>query len=475
MGGQHSTMEESSAGVLPRIFAQLGLDPPGCDGRCDIATEQACELEPAQFEERYVETNTPVIINGLTDGWEAHRLWDLEYFSTADEVANEPVCVFLTKTYDGEVMECTMGEYVRSFDQLKERAAGRKLGDVPYLRSWEVAQVKPEMLTSCAEGFAYFKDMFSILPAGNMVKPPFTWLFIGPTGSYTGVHADAVSSKLFSGGVLTVDAWTTVIRGRKLFRLWPAHALENLYVGKMTGRYGSREFVDMSDPDLGRFPECQKVKPVEVIVEAGQVIYIPKNWAHDVLALEDTISLTTHWLTKPNLRQVLSQARAAAAAKHEEKESMMDRIRALKAAKLAEKAEKAALAAALLRQPSSARVNEFHLSSPSRAERPSVQHDTGSVLLSVHAKQGEFQVSCAECHTVAQLKQKIVIAAAAQQVGLGQWLPDSEAWIVRHETTALSDTSRTLSEYGVKHNGAIYLECNLACPTRVPTQSARFH
>jgi len=68
------------------------------------------------------------------------------------------------------------------------------------------------------------------------------------------------------------------------------------------------------------------------------VIYIPKNWAHDVLALDDTISLTTHWLTRPNLRSVLAQARAAAAAKQQESTSMMDRIRALKAAKLAAKA-----------------------------------------------------------------------------------------------------------------------------------------
>jgi len=326
-----------AATVLPRIFEQLGVEPPGCEGRCDIATESAAELSSELFEERYVETNTPVIINGLTDEWEAQQKWDLEYFTTA-EVSTEPVCVFLTKQYDGETMECTMGEYVQSFDLLKQRASERELGDVPYLRSWEIAQVKPQMLESCSEGFAYFKDMFSILPAGNMVKPPFTWLFIGPTGSYTGVHADAVSSKLFKGGVLTVDAWTTVVRGRKLFRLWPAHALENLYVGKMTGRYGSREFVDMSAPDTDRFPSCLEVKPVEVVVEQGQVIYIPKNWAHDVLALDDTISLTTHWLTRPNLRSVLAQARAAAAAKQQESTSMMDRIRALKAAKLAAKA-----------------------------------------------------------------------------------------------------------------------------------------
>ena len=49
--------------------------------------------------------------------------------------------MFLTKQYDRETMECTMGEYVQSFDLLKQRASERELGDVPYLRSWEIAQV----------------------------------------------------------------------------------------------------------------------------------------------------------------------------------------------------------------------------------------------------------------------------------------------------------------------------------------------
>lgn len=247
-------------------------------------------------------------------------------------MSQEPVQVFLTKQYDGDTMDCTMGEYVEAFGELKSKAA-QSGEDVPYLRSWEIGQVRSEMLESCQEGFEYFKDMFKMMPEGSMVKPPFSWLFIGPAGSYTGMHADAVSSKLFEGGVLTVDAWTAVLQGRKLFRLWPSEALKDLYVGRISGRYGSREFVDMTRPDLDRFPHCGDHTPVHIVVNSGQVIYIPKNWAHDVLALEDTISLTTHWLTRANLRTLLNKAREAKAAEQNENSSMMERIRALKAAR----------------------------------------------------------------------------------------------------------------------------------------------
>eukprot|EP00656_Telonema_subtile_P015550 TRINITY_DN18164_c0_g1_i2.p1 TRINITY_DN18164_c0_g1~~TRINITY_DN18164_c0_g1_i2.p1 ORF type:complete len:289 (+),score=79.70 TRINITY_DN18164_c0_g1_i2:193-1059(+) len=285
-----------------------------------------------------METNTPVVIEGLSADWEAAEQWSMEWFITDPKVAQEPVQVFLTKQYDGATMDCTMSQYVQSFGELKRNAA-QSGEDVPYLRSWEIGQLRQEMLEGCKGGFEYFKDMFKLMPAGSMVKPPFSWLFIGPGGSYTGVHADAVSSKLFEGGVLTVDAWTTVIRGRKLFRLWPPEALEHLYVGKISGRYGSREFVDMTNPEMDRFPRCTEHSPIEITVTEGQVIYIPKNWAHDVLALEDTISLTTHWLTRANLRAVMSKAKAAKAAAQQESSAMMQRIRALKEAKAKQKAE----------------------------------------------------------------------------------------------------------------------------------------
>jgi len=322
------------AQALPRVFSELGVTPD--HRRCDCAIEDVSGLPSEDFEAKYMERNTPVVIEGLSQEWPATHTWSTEWFATDEQISQEPVTVFLTKQYEGDVMNCTMREYVNSFQRLKQEAAECG-GDVPYLRSWEIGQVRNDLLGSCGGGFDYFKDMFSLLPESTMVKPPFSWLFIGPGGSYTGVHADAVSSKLFEGGVLTVDAWTAVIRGKKLFRLWHPDALGDLFVGKISGRYGSREFVDMTAPDLARFPRCLDREPIEIVVEAGQVIYIPKNWAHDVLALEDTISLTTHWLTRANLRGVMAKAKAAAANAQNETLSMMERVRALKEARKKQK------------------------------------------------------------------------------------------------------------------------------------------
>jgi len=58
----------------------------------------------------------------------------------------------------------------------------------------------------------------------------------------------------------------------------------------------------MTKPDMSRFPDCMKHKPLRAILKPGQTIYIPTRWAHDVVSLDDSLSITTHWLTKSNMR-----------------------------------------------------------------------------------------------------------------------------------------------------------------------------
>ena len=142
-------------------------------------------------------------------------------------------------------------------------------------------------------------------------------------------------------------------------------------------------------------------------------------------------------------------------------------------------AEQKAVIAGMLQQMEEEEVRsetEFHLSSPSRTERPKESglgspRRGGSMCLSVHTKQSEFHVACEDRNTVAELKQKIAAAAIAQQVDLGSWRPDDEIWTLRHGATRLSDACETLLHYDVKHDGTIHLEGN---PLASPTRSARY-
>merc|ERR1711971_126827 len=99
-------------------------------------------------------TRTPVIIEGLDEDWEAKRTWDFDFFCQG-EVGQAPVNVFKTKTYDGETWQTSMREYIENFATLKAEAAASG-SDVPYLRSWEIGQDRPDLLQSFGSAYDYF-------------------------------------------------------------------------------------------------------------------------------------------------------------------------------------------------------------------------------------------------------------------------------------------------------------------------------
>jgi hypothetical protein len=51
--------------------------------------------------------------------------------------------------------------------------------------------------------------------------------------------------------------------------------------------------VDWSNPDLEQFPEFQEAQSSEVVMQAGQVLYLPTNWFHFIVSLEINFQCNT--------------------------------------------------------------------------------------------------------------------------------------------------------------------------------------
>ena len=49
---------------------------------------------------------------------------------------------------------------------------------------------------------------------------------------------------------------------------------------------GRHSAVDWSEPDLSKFPEFEKVMVNEVVLQAGDVMYLPTNWFHYIISLD---------------------------------------------------------------------------------------------------------------------------------------------------------------------------------------------
>lgn len=79
--------------------------------------------------------------------------------------------------------------------------------------------------------------------------------------------------------------------GRKRFLIYPRAATPWLYSNPFRSALPNYSRFDPNKPDYSRFPLAQEVQPVELIVGAGEALYLPSGWWHHVRSLEISLSL----------------------------------------------------------------------------------------------------------------------------------------------------------------------------------------
>lgn len=95
------------------------------------------------------------------------------------------------------------------------------------------------------------------------------------------------------------DNIACVVAGRRRFSLFPPAQLANLYPGPYERTIGGVpvSMVDIDRPDLSRYPcyaEAQAVR-VDIELEAGDALYIPYGWWHQVRSLSPFNVLVNYW------------------------------------------------------------------------------------------------------------------------------------------------------------------------------------
>lgn len=113
-------------------------------------------------------------------------------------------------------------------------------------------------------------------------------------------------ASLWLGNRVTVPAhqdWprniACCVSGRRRFTLYPPEAVGDLYIGPLdlTPAGQPISLVDAAAPDLQRFPRfaAAQARAQEVTLEAGDAIYIPSQWWHQVEALDPFSGLLNYW------------------------------------------------------------------------------------------------------------------------------------------------------------------------------------
>jgi Cupin-like domain len=144
------------------------------------------------------------------------------------------------------------------------------------------------------------------LYSGSVSLPLYLPGFSGANHARHLVTSSAVLESIWIGNRTRIAAHfdntenlACVVAGRRRFTMFPPDQIRNLYVGPLdlTPAGQPVSLVDITHPDLDRFPRyAQALQVAEVAeLEAGDAVYVPALWWHNVEALDDFNVLVNYW------------------------------------------------------------------------------------------------------------------------------------------------------------------------------------
>lgn len=235
--------------------------------------ERRSNLSYYDFINEYASIQKPVIITDIMQDWEALNKWNLDLFK-----CNYKEVEYYVKNDKNEIQgSMTIADYI---DYMNSKDRDQEL----YLANWVISYY-PELLEDYKEPI-YFPNWLNRLPIKLLQKHEYSnpEVFIGYKNTSVGLHQDPA---YFS-------AWLGLILGRKQIIFFTPDQADYLYGGK----------VDIFNPDLETFPLFAKAKSVEVILERGEVIYIPPKWWHYVKNLENSIGIGNLFINEWNSEMI---------------------------------------------------------------------------------------------------------------------------------------------------------------------------
>lgn len=213
------------------------------------------KLDAAGFLRRAAE-GLPFLVPGLASHWPLAAFTPQtlrEQFSTVPVRARVGDYVGTAFAPDRAMQDMSMLEYL-------DLAADGAEGLPPYLGNLELRELNR---------FCHWPAWFA------KPGPPRFWL--GPAGTVTPLHAD-YDDNLF------VQIW-----GRKRILLAPPHHDAFLYPREANALlYGSP--FDPEAPDFDAYPLARQAALLELIVEPGDMLYVPAGWYHQVRSLSFSLS-----------------------------------------------------------------------------------------------------------------------------------------------------------------------------------------
>jgi hypothetical protein len=222
-----------------------------------------------QFMRRYVRPRVPVVITGAMADWPARTLWSAEHLKRVFGERRVPVA----RTADRRLLhdpktgipydEMRFGEYL---DRLTT------LGAAGWYMMFLVHESLPELAHDVRR------------PA---FRPDAPWsihkFWLSPADTRSPLHQD-LPENLFAQVV-----------GRKKVTLYSPVETRKLYRHPLYSKLPPVSRVDPEAPDHHRFPRFRDAHATTLVLEPGEMLYIPRLWWHQMRSLDFSVSVNDWW------------------------------------------------------------------------------------------------------------------------------------------------------------------------------------
>jgi len=238
--------------------------------------ERRSHLSSQEFLEKYYTQNTPVILTDILARWPAMSLWTPEYFK---------------QKYGQVLVEVQVNRNSNPKYEL-EKSKHKKVMPFAEYVDWVLTggETNDYYMVATNENLfkAELKDLLKdIIPwpeyldrSANSCKP---YLSFGPAGTITPLHYDPL------------NLFLAQIYGRKLVKMISPNQKHLVY-----NHASAYSEVDLNNIDYAKYPRFKDVNLIEIILNPGEVLFLPVTWWHYVKALEISISINLTNFIWPN-------------------------------------------------------------------------------------------------------------------------------------------------------------------------------
>lgn len=225
-------------------------------------------LAPEEFRSTFAVPGRPVVITGSLQ-WPALHSWSHEWFR--DRLGFLEIELSVNPTHTRRTVKMRLDEYVERI------LSGSRMTGGLYLAQFPLEQLP-----------VLYKD-FSLPLYCQPGRKVITHMWFGPGTTLVSFHKDNHHP------LALIDNLFVQVYGRK--RIIVAGPENDAFMYPRTreaGAYWHSE-VRSAAPDFERFPLFRSAQLWEAIVGPGDILFIPRNYWHEVTALERSISLSFWW------------------------------------------------------------------------------------------------------------------------------------------------------------------------------------